>query len=46
MTKFSNVTGKPSAPRPAGDFADRVEGRDRRRVRRQVRAAKSAWLEA
>lgn len=29
----------------AGDYAERAEGRDRRRVRRQVRAAKSAWLE-
>lgn len=30
----------------AGDYAERAEGRDRRRVRRQVRAAKSAWLES
>lgn len=30
----------------AGDFANRSEGRDRRRVRRAVRAGKRSWLEA
>ncbi len=44
------VNGYVLAVRPvttpgAGDYAERSEGRDRRRVRRAVRAAKSAWLE-
>lgn len=29
----------------AGDYAGRVEGRDRRRIRRAVRAGKRSWLE-
>lgn len=45
------VNGLPLALRPfvtpgAGDYAERAEGRDRRRVRRQVRAGKRSWLEA
>lgn len=42
--------GLPLASRPfttpgAGDYAERAEGRDRRRVRRAVRSGKRAWLE-
>jgi hypothetical protein len=43
MSKASNINSTKQAVR--SDYAERAEGRDRRRVRRLVRAAKSSWLE-
>lgn len=38
------LRARPAKPHPGAPFAKRAEGRARRIERRQVRAAKSSWL--